>query len=133
MLKLKLKHNPDAIHIDTEGDQSRFSVIAKPEVTFRQFITVSRGGKILGEVEAKFDFSKMPVEFHQLALQVIPTKGTNICQPVYQPKPVKDPEPRSVYETELKPNVDAFLNPIGNMLRGSMKRLRQAFRIKRSH
>jgi hypothetical protein len=59
----------------TEEDPSRFTVTLKPEVTCPGFLTLALhpdfGGKVVGQIDATFDFSKMPPHRHADALNWI--------------------------------------------------------------
>ena len=46
-------------------------VQSKPTVTNDDAITFQKARKLVGKVKAKYDFSELPAEYHQLALQLI--------------------------------------------------------------
>ena len=52
----------------TDEDPDRFTVTLKPEVTCPGFLTIVHhpdfGGKVVGQIDATFDFSKMPPHRH---------------------------------------------------------------------
>lgn len=65
-----------------------------PVVTHPSFIQVVKDGKVLGEVNASFDFSSLPAEHHILALQLL--RGHRISLP-------SDLAPADVKVTESRP------------------------------
>jgi hypothetical protein len=65
-----------------------------PTVTHPSFIQVIKDGKVIGEVNAKFDFSELPPEHHILALQLL--GGHRISLP-------SDARPTAVEQPPSKP------------------------------
>ena len=44
---------------------------SEPIVIHDEAVVFMRDGKVVGKVKAKYDFSELPGEFHQIALQMI--------------------------------------------------------------
>jgi hypothetical protein len=47
-----------------------------PVATWDGFIKILRDGEVLGQIDASFDFSKMPDHLHEMALQLLINRTT---------------------------------------------------------
>ena len=58
--------------------ENNLTVSSKPEAIYPNMYKVVRGGKVLGTVDATFDFSKLPPEQHALILRILESLGTTL-------------------------------------------------------
>ncbi len=65
----------------TEGDGSDFIIQVKPLVVYKNFITIGQRGKVVGHLDATFDFSTLPPAFHELGLALLHQKSRNLSVP----------------------------------------------------
>ena len=81
--------------IDISGDASNLTTKGSTKVTYKNFIQVSRGGKVVHSLDAEFDFKEVPQNLHGFLLQILQMRGANVCMPYeWPPKPaVVEPEP----------------------------------------
>ncbi len=70
------------VFISSEGLANAITVTLPPEVTYPGYIALMRGGAVIGELDATFDFSKLDPSLHELAFCLIANserKAVHIC------------------------------------------------------
>lgn len=55
----------------TFTSNKNFIIQVKPIVTSKEHYTITTHGRTIGHVDATFDFSNIPPEYHELLLQMI--------------------------------------------------------------
>ena len=57
------------------GGDHGITVNTPPVATYEGYIAIVRGGEVVGELDASFDFSKLDPRFHELALCLLANGG----------------------------------------------------------
>lgn len=65
--------------ITNENDELVLTVDMDPTVVDESYLTISHGGEVLGTISATFDFSNLPPELHQMALNTIARHRMSLC------------------------------------------------------
>jgi hypothetical protein len=75
------------------SDETNKEVIVntEPIVTYSGYLEFKKGDKVIGKVNAEFDFREMPDEHHHMALQLIMNGARTLYLPV---TPVTKEEPK---------------------------------------
>lgn len=70
--------------ISFEGNEN-FVHNQEPIVTYGGFIEFKKGDKVVGKVDADFDFRGLPEEYHSMALNLIMQRGMSLHLPKHDP------------------------------------------------
>lgn len=65
------------LHI-TDGDH-KLVIDSDPIASSDNFYVFSRGNKVVGRIKATFDFSELPIEYHQLGIQMVLGDTRRVC------------------------------------------------------
>jgi hypothetical protein len=75
--------------IEFHKDSDKFVHHTEPIVKYTGYITLEKDGKEVGKVDATFDFTEIPDEHQQIALQMIMNGARSLSLPsdrkVYEP------------------------------------------------
>jgi len=69
--------------ITYDNSDTKLVIQTEPVASYEGFITLMRGGKEIGRIDAKFDFSQMPDFLHEIALNCILGRGVNLYLPAH--------------------------------------------------
>ena len=66
------------------SDPKKFTCDSNGKLTIHGYVTLKREGESVAELDATFDFSKVPVEWHRLVLDWVNSSGVSLQLPISQ-------------------------------------------------
>ena len=84
------------------AEPGKYTVRGEPKVIVRDYISLSCVvcGKPIFGIDASFDFTKLPIEYHQWIIGLIKSSGANLCNFGRHPdckapqKQLEEPKPK---------------------------------------
>lgn len=76
--------------IEFTEDGSKFVNNVEPVVKYERYIEFKMGDKTVGRIDATFDFTDMPDEYHSTALQMVMKGAMTLALPCYKAPPVRE-------------------------------------------